>query len=177
MPERLLPIFKEKYLMESATPVPAGTLRVDTHLAKFSQASTVVLTALGFLLIQPIIILITAIILAISAFVPAVSPYRLVYRGIVLPLHLLRPRIVEDDPMPHRFAQGIGAAFLVASALVLFFTHATALGLTLDLIVFVLSAVNLTIGFCAGCFVYYHLGRLGMLPRVRYEGDFHWRGV
>jgi Domain of unknown function (DUF4395) len=163
--------------MESASSVPAGTLRVDTHLAKFSQASTVVLTALGFLFNQPIIILITAIILAISAFVPAVSPYRLVYRGVVLPLHLLRPRIVEDDPMPHRFAQGIGAAFLVASALVLFFTHATALGLALDLIVFVLSAVNLTIGFCAGCFVYYHLGRLGMLPRVHYEGGFHWRGV
>src|SRR5260221_6405058 len=124
--------------MESASPAPAGTLRVDTHLAKFSQASTVVLTALGFLFNQPIIILITAIILAISAFVPAVSPYRLVYRGIVLPLHLVRPRIVEDDPMPHRFAQGIGAAFLVASALVLFFTHPKTFGLWLELIGFVL---------------------------------------
>src|SRR5260370_5250231 len=116
--------------MESASPAPAGTLRVDTHLAKFSQASTVVLTALGFLFNQPIIILITAIILAISAFVPAVSPYRLVYRGIVLPLHLLRPMIVEDDPMPHPFSQGIGAAFLVASPPVLSFTLAPALGLT-----------------------------------------------
>ena len=42
----------------------------------------------------------------------------------MLPLHLLKPRIVEDDPAPHRFAQGIGAAFLIATSIVLFFTHA-----------------------------------------------------
>lgn len=47
----------------------------------------------------------------------------------------------------------------------------------LDLIVFALSTLNFTVGFCAGCFVYYHLGRLGVLPRVRYSGSFHWRGV
>jgi hypothetical protein len=51
------------------------------------------------------------------------------------------------------------------------------LGWTLDLIVFALSSINLFVGFCAGCFVYYHLGRLGITPRVRYEGGFHWRGV
>ena len=59
----------------------------------------------------------------------------------------------------------------------LFFTRATVLGWTLDLIVFVLAGINLTVGFCAGCFVYYHLGRLGVLPGVRYEGSSHWRGV
>jgi hypothetical protein len=51
------------------------------------------------------------------------------------------------------------------------------LGWALDLVVFVLSSINLTVGFCAGCFVYYQLGRLGVLPRVRYSGGFHWRGV
>lgn len=163
--------------MENTSSVPAAALRVDSHLAKFSQGCTVVLTALAFLFYQPIIVLITAVIMAIAAFAPTVSPYRLLYRGIVVPLHLLRPRVVEDDPAPHRFAQGVGAAFLVASAVVLFFTKAAAAGWTLDLIVFVLAAINLTVGFCAGCFVYYHLGRMGLLPRVRYEGGFHWRGV
>ncbi len=163
--------------METTSVVPAGALRVDTHLARFSQACTVLLSALAFLLNQPIIVLVTAIILALAALVPAVSPFRLLYRGIVLPLRLLKPRIVEDDPAPHRFAQGVGSAFLIASSLLLFLTGATAVGWTLDLIVFVLAAINLTVGFCAGCFVYYHLGRLSLLPRVRYEGGFHWRGV
>lgn len=161
----------------STSTAPANALRVDTHLGKFSQACTVVLTALAFLLNQPIIVLITAIILAIAALAPSVSPYRLLYRGILLPLHLLQPRIVEDDPAPHRFAQGVGAAFLVASSIFLFLTPATTPGWALDLIVFVLAGINLFVGFCAGCFVYYHLGRLGLLPQVRYRGGFHWRGV
>ena len=163
--------------METSSAVPSNTPRVDTHLAKFSQAGTVLLSALAFLLNQPLIVAITAIILLLSALAPSISPFRLLYRYIALPLHLLRPRIVEDDPAPHRFAQGVGAAFLIVSSLLLFLTSAIALGWALDLVVFVLAGINLTVGFCAGCFVYYHLGRAGVLPKVRYEGSFHWRGV
>ena len=163
--------------METSSAVPSSVPRVDTHLAKFSQACTVLLSALAFLLNQPVIVVIAAIILLLSALAPSISPFRLLYRYAVVPMHLMRPRIVEDDPAPHRFAQGVGAAFLIASSLLLFLTSATAIGWALDLIVFVLAGINLTVGFCAGCFVYYHLGRIGVLPRVRYEGGFHWRGV
>lgn len=155
--------------------------RVDTHLTRFSQGWVVFLTGLGFLLGSDhggrVIVAIAALALAISALVPPASPFRLLYRGVVVPLGLLKPRVVEDDPAPHRFAQGVGATFLVAATTVLFLTNATAVGWALDLIVFVLAGINLTVGFCAGCFVYYHLGRLGLLPRVRYEGGFHWRGA
>ncbi len=89
----------------------------------------------------------------------------------------MKPRIVEDDPAPHRFAQGVGAAFLIAASLLLYLTSAVALGWALELIVFALAGINLTVGFCAGCFVYYQLGRVGIFPKVRYEGSFHWRGV
>ena len=164
--------------MNTASVPSAQIPRVDTHLAKFSQASTVVLAGLAFVFNQPIIVLIAAIVMTLAALFPTtVSPYRLLHRGIVLPLGLWKPRVVEDDPAPHRFAQGVGAVFLIVATLVLFLTKATVVGWTLDLIVFVLAAINLTVGFCAGCFVYYHLGRWGMLPRVRYEGGFHWRGV
>lgn len=151
--------------------------RVDTHLAKFTQACVVLLTGLAFLLNQPIIVAIAAVLMVISALAPSFSPFRLVYQGVVLPLRILKPRIVEDDPAPHRFAQGVGATFLIAATLVFYLLRATPVGWALDLIVFVLAGINLTIGFCAGCFVYYHLGRIGLLPRVRYEGSFHWRGV
>jgi len=163
--------------METSSAVPSRVPRVDTQLAKFSQACTVLLSGLAFLLNQPIIVVITAIILLLAALAPTISPFRLLYRYVIVPMHLMRPRIVEDDPAPHRFAQGVGAAFLIASSVLLLLTSATAVGWALDLIVFVLAGINLTVGFCAGCFVYYHLGRLGVLPRVRYEGGFHWRGV
>jgi hypothetical protein len=152
-------------------------LRVDTHQGKFAQGSTVLLTALAFLLNLPILVLITAILMAWAALFPAANPYRWLYQRIVVPSGLLKPRVVEDDPAPHRFAQGVGAVFLLIASIVFFLTHATVLGWVLDLIVFVLAGINLTTGFCAGCFVYYQLGRAGILPKVRYEGNFHWRGV
>ena len=157
----------------NATNIP----RVDTHLAKFSQACTVLFTGLAFLLNQPVIVLIAAILLVLAVIAPVVSPFRLLYRGIFLPLRILRPRMVEDDPAPHRFAQGIAATLLIASTLVLLLTKVAIVGWTLDLIVFVLVSTNLTVGFCVGCFVYYHMGRFGLMPRVRYAGGFHWRGV
>ena len=163
--------------METSSAVPSNVPRVDTHLAKFSQAGTVLLSALAFLLNQPVIVVIAALILLLSAVAPSISPFRLLYRYVVLPMHLMKPRIAEDDPAPHRFAQGVGAAFLIASSLLLYLTNAIALGWALDLIVFALAGINLTVGFCAGCFVYYQLGRVGILPKVRYEGSFHWRGV
>lgn len=155
--------------------------RVDTHLTKFSQAWVVLLTGLGFLLGTEhggrFVVAIGALALALSALAPSIGPFRLLYRGVVVPLGLLKPRIVEDDPAPHRFAQGVGAVFLIAATAVLFLTGATVVGWTLDLIVFVLAGINLTVGFCAGCFVYYHLGRWGLLPRVRYDGGFRWHGA
>lgn len=163
--------------MDAVSGAPAVSPRVDTHLLKFSQACTVLLSALAFLLNLPILVVIGAIALAWSALFPSVGPFRLLYRGVVLPLHILKPRIVEDDPAPHRFAQGVGAVFMIAASLVLLLTQAFVVGWTLDLLVFFLATLNFTVGFCAGCFVYYHLGRLGVMPRTRYEGGFHWRGV
>ncbi|MGZ3582127.1 MAG: DUF4395 domain-containing protein [Ktedonobacterales bacterium] len=168
-------------MAQSSEAATASALRVDTHLTKFSQAWVVLLTGLGFLLGTEhggrVVVAIGALALAVSALAPSVSPFRLLYRVVVVPLGLLKPRVVEDDPAPHRFAQSVGAAFLIAATAVLFLTGATAMGWALDLIVFVLAGINLTVGFCAGCFVYYHLGRLGLLPRVRYDGGFRWRGA
>lgn len=157
--------------------VSGPTPRVDTHLSKFSQGCTVLLTALAFLFNLPLLVLITAIVMLLIVLFPTAHPYRLLYQRIVVPLGLLKPHILEDDPAPHRFANGVGAVFLFAASLLLFLTRATVAGWTLDLIVFVLAGINLTTGFCAGCFVYYQLGRVGILPKVRYEGGFHWRGV
>ena len=163
--------------MAQASTASSAVPRVDTHLQKFSQAGTLTLAALAFIFQLPVLVAVAAATLFLSAAVPEIGPFRLVYRGLLVPAHILTPRIVEDDPAPHRFAQGVGAVFLIAASLVLYLTQASALGWTLDLIVFVLSTLNFTVGFCAGCFVYYQLGRIGLLPRVRYSGGFHWRGV
>jgi hypothetical protein len=138
----------------------------------------VALTALAFVLQLPWLTLVAALCLLISAAIPAIGPFRLLYRYVAVPLRLLRPRIVEDDPAPHRLAQGVGASFLAASSLLLFLLPgAVGVGWALDGIVFALALINLTVGFCAGCFVYYQLGRLGLAPHVRYTGGFRWLGA
>ncbi len=151
--------------------------QVDTHLLKFSQVCVLVLIALSFLLNIPILISITGLILAFSVFKPASGPFKFLYQHVFVRFGWLKPHIVEDDPAPHRFAQGVGATFLLVASLVFTLTSAITVGWILSLIVFVLAAINLFVGFCAGCFVYYHLGRRGFAPRVRYDGGFHWRGV
>jgi Domain of unknown function (DUF4395) len=162
----------------SGSTAAASIPRLDANLLKFSQAWVVALSALAFALQLRWLVAVAAVLLAISALAPAVGPFRLLYRLVVVPAKLIRPRIVEDDPAPHRFAQAVGASFLVASTICLFaLPEAPAVGWGLDLIVFVLATLNLTVGFCAGCFVYYQLGRIGLAPHVRYSGGFHWRGV
>jgi Domain of unknown function (DUF4395) len=156
----------------------ASVLRLDANLLKFSQAWVVTLSALAFALQLRWLVGVAALLLAVSAIAPSAGPFRLLYRLVVVPAKLIRPRIVEDDPAPHRFAQAVGATFLIASTICLYALPGTqAIGWGLDLIVFILAGLNLTVGFCAGCFVYYQLGRIGLAPRVRYSGGFHWRGV
>ncbi|GLV54576.1 hypothetical protein KDH_14230 [Dictyobacter sp. S3.2.2.5] len=151
--------------------------RVDAHMLKFSQSCVLVLTALSFLFNLPILVLISGLALALSAILPATSPFRLIYRQVIVRAGLLKARMVEDDPAPHRFAQGVGATFLLVASILFFLTSATLAGWILTIIVFVLAAINVFVGFCAGCFVYYYLGRWGLMPRVRYDGGFRWRGI
>ncbi|GHO58627.1 hypothetical protein KSB_71020 [Ktedonobacter robiniae] len=83
-----------------SAPTSTSAPRVDTNFGKFSQGSTVLLTALAFLFNLPVLVLIATIIMAWSAISPSTSPYRLLYQGVVIPLGLLKPRVVEDDPAP-----------------------------------------------------------------------------
>lgn len=73
----------------------------------------------------------------------------LLKRGLGIP-----PQRVEEDPRPHRFARTVGAVFLGLSGL-MFPLGAPVVGWVLAGIVALLAAVNLTTGFCVGCFLYF----------------------
>jgi uncharacterized membrane protein len=81
--------------------------------------------------------------------------------------------VIADNPEAHLFAQGLGASFMVLSSVALLAVGVPTIGWILAWIVVVLAAVNLLVGFCVGCFVYYQLERrLGVRPRLP-----SWRGV
>lgn len=139
--------------------------KVDTTAIKFNQALIVTITLLGFLLNQPHLVLFVGLVLAVGTILPRAALFKLIYLKLLKPNNILKANVIDDDPAPHQFAQGVGAIFLLGSSASLLVLNAPILGWALAWIVIVLAAINLFFSFCAGCFVYYQLDRVGLLPR------------
>lgn len=139
--------------------------KVDHNAIKFTQVSLTLIAVLAFLADLPWLAGLLALALAASTAWPQRGLFRVLYQRIVLPLGWLRPNLVEDEAAPHRFAQGVGAAFLAFSWIALS-AGLAALGWALDLLVAALAMVNVVFDFCAGCFVYYQLRRFGVIKRA-----------
>jgi hypothetical protein len=139
--------------------------KVDTTAIKFNQASIITFTLLAYVLDLPWLVLFVGAVLAVGTIWPGAALFQQAYRQVLKPLGLVKPHVIDDDPAPHRFAQGVGATFLGLSSLALLALNAISLGWGLAGLVVVLAAINLFFNFCAGCFVYYQLRRLGLIRR------------
>jgi hypothetical protein len=138
--------------------------RVDQTALKFNQAAIITFTLLGFIFERPYLVLFVGLVLAIGTIAPEWALFKQIYLKLLKPNKLLKPKVIKDDPTPHQFAQGVGALFLlVSSSLLLVFGNAI-MGWSLAWIVIILAGVNLFFGFCAGCFVYYQLDKVGLIP-------------
>ncbi len=142
----------------------ARVQQVDHNAIKFGQIAIMVVVAAAWLLDLPWLVLLLAAALLLNVAWPAGGPLRLLYRRVALPLRVVRPHLVVDDPAPHRFSQGVGMVFLAASAAALYLGAAW-WGWGLASLVGVLAAVNVFWNFCAGCFLYYQLRRAGLIRR------------
>jgi hypothetical protein len=139
--------------------------KVDTTAIKFNQASIITFTLLAYVLDLPWLVLFVGAVLAVGSIWPGAALFQQAYRQVLRPIGLVKPHVIDDDPAPHRFAQGVGATFLGLSSLALLALNAISLGWGLAGLVVVLAAINLFFNFCAGCFVYYQLRRLGLIRR------------
>lgn len=142
----------------STRPAPARG-QVDHTALRTNQACIIALLALAFLADQPWLVAFVCVVMALGTVAPQAALFQRAYRDLLRPAGLLRPDVHAEDPAPHRFAQGLGAAVLLAATLALF-AGAAALGWGLAFVVIGLAAINLLFGFCAGCFVYFQLARL-----------------
>lgn len=135
--------------------------RVDHNALRTNQACVAGFTVLAFLLDRPWLVALVAAVMLVGTADPRLALFQQAYhrwlKGRWLP-----PDEREDDPAPHRFAQGMGGSVLLLAAGSLWGGY-TLLGWILAWVVVVLAAVNLLFGFCAGCFVFYQLSRLGVL--------------
>lgn len=89
-----------------------------------------------------------------------------------LAMKVIGPRLGEPRPSPgppKRFAQGIGVVFSTTAAVLAlaFDLHLTA-GIVLGVLT-LFATLEAALGFCAGCFAFGHLMRLGVIPEETCE--------
>jgi hypothetical protein len=148
-------------------------MRVDQTALKFNQASIIVLTLVAFVLDLGWMVAFVATVMAVGTLWPSVQLFKRVYTEVVRPRRWLRSRVIDDNPEAHLFAQGLGAVFMVLSSFALLAAGLATVGWLLAWLVVLLAAVNLFLGFCVGCFMYYQLERhLGIRPHLP-----SWRGA
>jgi hypothetical protein len=139
----------------------AALRKVDHSGLKTGQAITIVLLLIGFVLNSVPLVAIVAVAQFLAAIDSPYAPYRLIYQRIVKPSGLIKPHVINDNPEPHRFAMGIGAIFNAVATVLLLLGAATP-AWVLVWIVIALANLNFWINFCAGCWVYYQLNKLGL---------------
>ena len=139
--------------------------RVDQSALRVNQAFIIGLSILAFVLNNVWLAAFVAIVMLVGTAVPAFALFKQIYQHILRPAGLVKPDAMVDNPEPHRFAQGFGGV-VVGLAVLALAAGLPVLGWGLVWLVIALAALNLFLGFCAGCFIYYQLNRLG-LPGFR----------
>ncbi|MHB8571962.1 MAG: DUF4395 domain-containing protein [Candidatus Dormibacteria bacterium] len=106
--------------------------------------------------------LVGVVMLGGTLFTP-LALFRHLYFGVLKPSGILKPDVIQDDPVPHRFANGLGGTFVLAGFLALAFGVPVA-GWALAWIVIALAALNFAFDLCVGCIVFHQLERAHLVP-------------
>ena len=101
-----------------------------------------------------------AIVFLLTILFPKHGPYVLFYHKVLKPMGLLKNDIRVDIPQAHRFAMSIGFLVTGISSYLLYNGYALT-GWALVWLVIILGFVAF-MGWCAGCFSYFMLNRLGL---------------
>jgi hypothetical protein len=146
--------------------------QVDSQVPRGKAAFHTLLLVAAFLIDQPfppagkVIVALTALAMTISVIAgPRWSLFGRLFQQVVRPALHLDPGTIESAA-PHRFAETVGAVFLLAATGAFLLGLAT-VGWALSLLVAALAALNWLAGFCVGCQMYVLLRRL----RVRAPGQ------
>ncbi|MFP3854060.1 MAG: DUF4395 domain-containing protein [Anaerolineales bacterium] len=131
---------------------------VDHNALRANQAIIIALLLLAFVLDSTVLVAFIGLTMLLGT-ATGRPGFILAYRTLES-LDLLQADPIPDHPEPHRFAQFVGSVFLLAATGFLL-TSINPVGWALAWVVIALAALNLFVGFCVGCAMYYWLSRLG----------------
>ena len=143
----------------------------DRSVLKVNQAilmSVIVVSYVVGLVYQPIAWVLPMLALMMLAAVasPAFNVPRQLYLRWLKPAGIVKPRVAQEDPAPHRFAQLLGGVFLAAASIFVV-TNILLAAWALAWIVAALAFLNFAFNICVGCIMYAQLVRFGLLPLSR----------
>lgn len=141
--------------------------QVDQNEIRTHQLLILVGLLLGFIIDRWEWVAIQAIVFLLTVLRPTLGPYVLLYKKILKPFGILKTDIRVDVPQAHRFAMSFGFLVTGYSSYLLYNGYAI-MGWGLVWLVIILGALALA-GWCAGCFSYYMLNRLGLGGFFKYE--------
>ena len=130
------------------------------HKALLVHQIMVIVTLLSaYILQQPLLVFALAVTMLLSVISLELSPFVLFYRFVLLPMGLLKTDLRQDNMRAHRFAFMIGSTVSSIATYALY-NGMSSLGWGLVLLILTLASIAV-IGWCAGCFLYYMLNRMG----------------
>ena len=143
----------------------------DRSVLKVNQAILMSVIVVGYvvgLVYQPVAwaLPVLAVMMLAAVASPSFNVPRLLYLNWLKPSGIVKPRVVQEDPAPHRFAQLLGGVFL-AAATVFVITNILLVAWVLAWIVAALAFLNFAFNICVGCIMYAQLVRVGLLPLSR----------
>lgn len=140
----------------------AHPAQVDSAVPRAKAGLHFLLPAIAFLAgppVAPYLLLFTGLVMAASVLGgPQFSLFGQIFKAVRPTLKIGPGRM--EAVAPHRFAEALGAACLIAAA-VLYFVGATLAGQIFTLMVVALALLNAAAGICVGCQMYLLLKRFG----------------
>jgi hypothetical protein len=148
-----------------------ASVAFDRSVLKVNQMILMVTIVVGYVIgladsgiawILPVL----AVMMLAGVASPSLNVPRILYTKVLRPSGIVKPRIVQEDPAPHRFAQLVGGVFLAAAS-VFVITGLLLVAWVLAWIVAALAFLNFAFNICVGCIMYAQLVRVGVLPLGR----------
>lgn len=133
---------------------------IDHAALRTNQAVIILLLLISFIVNLPWLAGVVGALMLASALAGRPA-FGWLYTALLKPRGWLKPDVLMDNRQPHTFAQGFGGVVLLAAGL-LFLSGSNVVGWGLVWLVIALASLNLFVGFCVGCAVYYWLNRLQM---------------
>ena len=85
--------------------------KVDHSALRVNQVTIVLLNIIAFILNLSLLALFVTLVMAIGTAL-RMPGFGFIYRYALKPLGWIKPEVLMDNPEPHRFAQGFGAAVM-----------------------------------------------------------------